>query len=334
MPDEPDGVYIDDLGTVATTGAATGRSALGVADLLARVAAHGRAEPRPSSPDADTRAAPVPEGVLYGNVDHPTLKAMVTENVDPDQVGALATCWQDAGARLSQFQDDVVGAVNSSRAEWQGVAGEAARQFMIDVGQWIGGAGRGAQLAGTQAARQSEALAAARNAMPEPVAFDVDAANAELRQITDPLQWLTRYAEHMRAYNAQLAAQQRAAEVVATYDAALADSATMPAFAPPPEMAGSTAPLPRTPQDGTVPMSAPRSGAPATPPEDLPRDDAAAPAAAAVPVAGGFAVAPMALAAPRSVEHTGPGAPAAENYMLDGDRVFGTRPTMPPVIGG
>ncbi|MBE1466848.1 WXG100 family type VII secretion target [Kibdelosporangium phytohabitans] len=332
MPDESDGVYIDDLGSVGTTG----RSGLRVSDLLARIAARGQTAPRPSCSDEGTRAAPLPEGVLYANIDHPTLKAMVTENVDPDQVGALATGWQQAGAKLTQFQDDVVSAVNSSREDWQGAAGEAARQFMMDVGQWIGGAGRGAELAGSQAAKQSEALAAARNSMPDPVAFDVDAANAELRQITDPVQWISRYAEHMEAYAAQQAAQQRAAEVVTTFDAALADSATMPAFAPPPEMAATGAPMPRASQDGTSPMSASSDvPTPVTSPENAIRDDSAPQAAAAVPLAGGFAVAPLAAAAgPRPVDQAVPGAQAAENYMLDGDRTFGTRPTMPPVIGG
>ncbi|WP_143231230.1 hypothetical protein [Actinosynnema sp. ALI-1.44] len=332
MPD----VYIDDQGSVGTTG----RSGLQVSDLLARIAGRARVAPRSGSADEGTREAPLPEGVLYANIDHPTLKAMVTENVDPDQVGMLATGWQQAGAKLTQFQDEVVSAVNSSREDWHGTAGEAARQFMMDVGQWIGGAGRGAELAGSQAAKQSEALAAARNSMPEPVAFDVDAANAELRSITDPIQWISRYAEHMAAYSAQQAAQLRAAEVVTTYDAALADSATMPAFAPPPEMAGSAAPQPRSAQDGTSPMSA-SSGIP-TPvasPENAIRDDSAPQAAAAVPLAGGFAAVPLAAAASRPVEQAVPGALAAqhhmaENYMLDGDRAFGTRPTMPPVIGG
>ncbi|CAM3445710.1 WXG100 family type VII secretion target [Kibdelosporangium persicum] len=332
MPNESDGVYIDDLGTVGTTG----RSELGIADLMARIAGRVQVTPRPSA-GPDTRQAPVPQGVLYENIDHPTLKSMVTENVDPDQVGALAGDWQRAGAKLTQFQDDVVSAVNSSREEWRGAAGEAAREFMVAVGQWIGDAGRGAELAGTQAAKHSEALAAAKNAMPEPVPFDVDAANAELRSITDPLQWISRYADHMKAYNAQQAAQQRAAEVVATYDAALADSATMPAFAPPPAMAGSGAPMPRTPQDGTTPQSAaPGVAAPIGSPESAVSDSFTPQAAAAVPLAGGFAVAPMAAAAAgsRSIDPAVPGASAAENYLVDGDRAFGTKASTPPVIGG
>ncbi|GAB3911872.1 hypothetical protein GCM10029964_118670 [Kibdelosporangium lantanae] len=241
MPNEADGVYEP-----------RGQAAPRVSDMIATIASHAGTggAPRVSAPDQ--RVAPVPGGVLYENVDHPTLKAMVTDDVDPDQVGALAEAWRTAGAKLAQFQDDVASAVTESRGEWQGAAGEMARQFIAGMGLWIGEAGRGASHAGSQAARHSEALAAARNAMPEPVPFDVDAANAELRSITDPVLWISRYSDHMRQYAAQQAAQRQAAQVVTSYDEALASSATMPAFAPPPAMNGSTGgapvpPMPRSP---------------------------------------------------------------------------------------
>ncbi|MET0233844.1 MAG: hypothetical protein ABW224_04320 [Kibdelosporangium sp.] len=339
MPNEPDGVYIDDQGTVGAAGSAE----LSVTGLLARIASHARAGHQQAS-GAGTREAPMPVGALYENLDHPTLKAMVTENVDPDQVGTIASTWQQAGSRLTQFQDDVTGAINTSRSEWQGDAGEAARQFMADVGRWIGDAGRGAKLAGDQAAKQSEALAAAKNAMPEPIPFDVNAANAELRQITDPVRLLSRYADHMKAYAASQAAQRRAAEVVTSYDAALADSGTMPAFAPPPAMAGSAnmPPMPRSSGDRPAGSTAPQSASTTSPmsaktPEGTTSVPADAPpqatAAAAVPFAGGGFAAPMIAGnGPRTVEPAMPGAMAAADYMLEGD--FGSQRTAPPVIGG
>jgi hypothetical protein len=340
MPDEADGVYIDDSGTVATTGRAA--SSLRVSDMITAIAARDVCVPRRPA-GADTRVAPMPAGVLYENVDHPTLKSMVTEGVDPDQVGTIASAWQTAGAKLTQFQDDVAGAINASRGEWQGVAGDLARQFIAGVGLWIGEAGRGAQLAGTQAARHSEALAAARNAMPEPVPFDVNAANAELRGITDPVQLITRYAAHMEAYAAQQAAQRRAAEVVTAYDAALGDSAVMPAFAPPPSMDGAAgvAPMPRVSHDppvsrggSTSPQSASTSSGPARMPESTTPQgtpDDAGPQTTAMPMAGGFAVGGFDSGA-RTVTPilpAVPGAIAAVNHLTgeDGDDT-------PPVIGG
>lgn len=331
----PDGVYIDGHGTL---GSGPGPS-LSVGDLIARIAQQPGVAPQAGSGEG-TRQAPMPAGALYDNVDHPTLKAMVTEDVDPDQVGTLASAWQAAGARLAQFQDDVTGAIHTSRGEWQGEAGDAARQFIGAVGHWIGDAGRGAQLAGTQAAKHSEALAAAKNAMPEPVPFDVNAANAELRQITDPVRLLNRYAEHQQAYEAQQAAQRQAAAVVTAYDSALAESGTMPAFAPPPAMAGSpgSAPMPRTssegPSSGTTPMSA--TPAPAigrmpesTAPQGTSSVEAQPPSA--VPFAGGFAVGPVDNGArtAESLPQAVPGGPAAANYLVDDGPG-----TQGPVIGG
>ncbi|MET0136446.1 MAG: PPE domain-containing protein [Kibdelosporangium sp.] len=332
-------VYIDGHGTLAPGSA--GERPLTVGDLVARIAANAGTAPANRSSADGTRTVPMPGGALYDNVDHPTLKAMVTENVDPDQVGAMASAWQRAGDKLAQFQDDVTGAINTSRGEWQGEAGDAARRFIADVGRWIGDAGRGAQLAGTQAAKQSEALAAARNAMPEPVVFDVDAANAELRQITDPVRLLSRYAEHLQAYNAQQAAQRQAAAVVAAYDAALADSGTMPAFAPPPEMTGSPAgaPMPRSSGEsaphGTTPMSTtqtPPVGATKMPESSVPQVSPAEQQPAAMPV-GGFAVSSVDHGS-RVAEHLSPavpgaGAAASAVYSADnGDDSFGGAPSV------
>jgi PPE family len=347
MPDEADGVYIDDLGTVGRARTGPTPSTLGISDMIAAIAAQSAGIPC-QAPGADQRVAPMPEGVLYENVDHPTLKAMVTEGVDPDQVGSMAAAWQTAGAKLTQFQDDVASAINTSRGEWQGVAGDMARQFIAGVGLWIGEAGRGAQLAGNQAAKHSEALAAARNAMPEPVPFDVNAANAELRSITDPVQLITRYAAHMEAYAAQQAAQRRAAEVVTAYDTALSESATMPAFAPPPAMAGAApsmpgAPMPRVSHDppvssggSTTPQSAssgsssiPVQKSESTAPQGIADDSS--PQATAVPMTGGFAVTGIDSGV-RGIAPVAPavlGGLAAANHVADGDDEH-----TPPVIGG
>jgi hypothetical protein len=277
----------------------------------------------------------------------------VTNGVDPDQVGTLAEAWREAGTKLAQFQDDVAGAVDASKGEWQGAAGDLARQFIAGVGVWVGEAGRGAQLAGTQAAKHSEALAAARNAMPEPVPFDVDAANAELRSITDPVLLLNRYMAHMEAYAAQQAAQRRAAEVVTGYDTALAEAAAMPAFAPPPSMNGdapmrsSLPPMPRVSHDSPVsqggstsPQSASSSSSspdiPSQASHDAPTDSqpqAQQQQTAAVPVAGGFAVGGVDTGA-RNVVPVVPPVPgglaaASAHNLTDVD----TDQT-PPVIGG
>jgi hypothetical protein len=330
MPNQADGVYNPDRPSA--------RSAPSVSEMIATIASRAGGSVAPVA-GAGERVAPIPAGTLYENVDHPTLKAMVTNGVDPDQVGTLAEAWHATGARLSQFQEEVAGAINTSRSEWQGTGGDLARQFIAGVGQWIGTAGRGAQLAGTQAAKHSEALATARNAMPEPVPFDVDAANAELRSITDPVLWISRYAHHMKAYAAQQAAQRLAAEVVTNYDTALAGSATMPAFAPPPAMPGSTAPMPRVSHESPVAQggsTSPQSASSSA--SVLPIQSSETPSQSAddnsqqqqpMAVAGGFATGGLDNGA-RTVMPIMPAVPGG----LAASVAQGDTDDTPPVIGG
>ena len=48
----------------------------------------------------------------------------------------------EAGNAMVQFQEGVAAAINGSETEWQGSAGNAARTFMAQVGDWVGEAGQ------------------------------------------------------------------------------------------------------------------------------------------------------------------------------------------------
>ncbi|MGH3625146.1 MAG: hypothetical protein ACRDQ5_25715, partial [Sciscionella sp.] len=104
---------------------------------------------------------------------------------------------------------------------------------------WVGKAGQGIQLTGTQLSVQSEAGYRARHGMPDPVLFDAAAANRQLNSMSgDPLGYAMQAATDQAAYQRQLAAQQQAAHVVQTYDNNLGGASTSPAFATPPEFSG------------------------------------------------------------------------------------------------
>jgi hypothetical protein len=92
---------------------------------------------------------PMPTG-NYMNNEHRQLQDMVTQGVDPDAVGQMGDTWIEAGNAMTRFQSGVASAITNSEAEWQGTAGNSARTFMANVGNWVGNAGRSAQLAGTQ----------------------------------------------------------------------------------------------------------------------------------------------------------------------------------------
>jgi hypothetical protein len=191
----------------------------------------------------NTRQPPTMMTSNYLANPHPELQRMVTEGVDPDAVGEMGDTWIEAGNAMTRFQTGVASAINNSEADWSGQAGNSARTFMAGVGNWVGNAGQSAQLAGTQTNIQASALAEARRAMPEPVDFDVAAANRDLQSTTNPIELVSKYNTYMSQYNAQQDAHQQAARVVSTFDSSLAGASTMPAFAAPPQMNGG---------DGTV----------------------------------------------------------------------------------
>ncbi|CRK60398.1 Endoglucanase [Alloactinosynnema sp. L-07] len=208
------------------------------------------AQARQLAAGVDTRPPPGMQQSNYLSYDHSALKPMVTEGVDPDQVGEMGDLYLSAGNAMTKFQTDVASAINNSQADWQGQAGDQARKFMADVGNWVGTAGQSAQLAGTQTSLQAAALAEAKNSMPEEKPFDADAANRDLATTTNPLDMMRKYATYMNDYRESQAAHQEAARVVGTYDGALGSSSTMPAFAAPPTMGGGGTGDPGNPGEG------------------------------------------------------------------------------------
>ncbi|GAB3433438.1 hypothetical protein [Actinophytocola sediminis] len=251
-------VYID-RGQTSDTGTDTRQDAEAQADaqeaggnwldtLINRFTREGRVETAYEE-QLNAQAAELAEGVTtrpspmvmcanYMSYGHPDLKTMVTDDVDPAVVGEMGDTWINAGNEMTLFQENVATAINNSEADWQGAAGNSARQFMADVGNWVGTAGQSAQLAGTQTNLQAESLSEAKRSMPEPVEFDAAAANQDLRTTTNPIEMVTKYANYMGQYNAQQEAHQQAAQVVGTYDMSLSSASTMPAFTQPPTMAG------------------------------------------------------------------------------------------------
>ncbi|WP_424183394.1 WXG100 family type VII secretion target [Actinokineospora sp. G85] len=186
----------------------------------------------------DTRSAPMLACSNYENFEHENLQSMVTQDVDPAQVDQIGQAYTVAGNELVGFQTSVASAINNSQADWQGQAGDSARRFMADVGTWVGKAGMSAQLAGTQTSNQSIALETAKHSMPDPVHFDMNAANRDLQSTTDPFEYINKATQYMADYHRSQAAHQEAARVVGSYDGALGSSSTMPAFAQPPQMSG------------------------------------------------------------------------------------------------
>ncbi|UVS82455.1 hypothetical protein [Actinokineospora sp. UTMC 2448] len=182
------------------------------------------------------RTPPAMPCANYLSYPHAQLKPMVTQDVSPEDVGAMSDLYTQAGNAMVRFQNEVAAAIANSQTQWEGPAGDAARRFLADTGDWIGQAGQSAQYAGTQLALHSAALAEAKNSMPEERPFDLGAAMRDLQATTDPLAFATKAAGYLDEYRASQAAHEEAARVVGAYDGRLSAAAAMPAFAPPPAM--------------------------------------------------------------------------------------------------
>lgn len=206
--------------------------------LLSEFARNGEAAPTAPAASPELRPAPAVPAENYLARPHAELVPLVTAGADPDEVGRLGDLYTEAGAALARFRDEVAAAVRESGADWQGAAGEAARRFLADTGEWIAHAGRGAQQAGERLDEQAAALAAARNAMPAERPFDYDAAMADLRATTDPIAFATKAARYVEEYRQSRAAHEEAARVLAQYDRRLAETSAVPAFPPPPSTGG------------------------------------------------------------------------------------------------
>jgi hypothetical protein len=191
-----------------------------------------------------TRSAPGIPNTHYMSYEHDALQTMVKDKVSPGVSQDMSDDWISLGNEMVEHQGFFVEAIGKSESEWRGTSGDKARQFIADVANYIGKAGQSAQLAGKQESLHSQALSSATNSMPEPIPFNVDQANADLKSTTDPFSYITKYTSYMVTYQRSQAAHQEAADVVTAYDTSLSGASTMPAFDKPPQMAGSTPPNP------------------------------------------------------------------------------------------
>lgn len=185
----------------------------------------------------------------YLGYDHHTLKQMVENGNDPGQVDAMAAAWNEIGGAFARFGDAIVTAAGASEADWQGEAGDRARDLAVNLGGWFGGAAARAEHAGANVAIQAEAASLARSSMPEPVDFLLDDAMTMLKNETNPLNLPAVMSEIRQNFEAKQQAHAEAAKVVQTYDTTLYETgAEMPAFVLPPEPNRATAPQPRSPE--------------------------------------------------------------------------------------
>ncbi|MFC0114444.1 PPE domain-containing protein [Kibdelosporangium aridum] len=189
---------------------------------------------------AEYRSLGAPPNPDYLGYSHEELKKMVDGRNDPGQVGTIGSSWTKLGNAFVELSDALHKSVTKSASEWQGASADAARDFTGSLSTWFNSVAQGAQLAGNRLTAQAQLAADIRNSVPPPVRFSMTDALQQANAQTDPVAQQQAMSQMRENAAAQEAAHRQAAEMVEKYDKALIDyAATMPAFTPPPTMAGS-----------------------------------------------------------------------------------------------
>ncbi|WHT20313.1 PPE domain-containing protein [Crossiella sp. CA-258035] len=200
--------------------------------------------------------------------------------------------WSDMSAALADIDAEIKQAIGNSRADWTGKAADAADAALHPLAQWARDAQAGAELMRLSAELQAEYVGKARADMPAPMEVTAEKPNMLVTGVVHLFGGQTDY-ELQEA--AQSAAEQRAFEVMETYQTSTAANvSTLGQFTKPPELhldtghgahqssgpIGTAAPPPARPsripparsaptstggRTGSAPVPAPpRSGAPTT----------------------------------------------------------------------
>ncbi|MEU0463055.1 hypothetical protein ABZ215_03530 [Amycolatopsis sp. NPDC006131] len=195
---------------------------------------------------------------LWDNATHQQMLDAITTNADSAAVAVTSEEWVRLGKELTEHQQNLADAINDSLADWQGEGGDAARKHLADVGLWLGNTAKGATLTGRQQEIHSQALNETQKQMAAnpPVNFDVQAANAHLQTITDPVVYAQQAQLDQQALQQSEAARQQAARIMTQYDDTVAGATITPAFVAPPKLGGPNAQIASLRTGATGPASA------------------------------------------------------------------------------
>ncbi|MGP4018689.1 PPE domain-containing protein [Saccharopolyspora sp. 5N708] len=287
----------------------------------------GTTEAAPEVPEPDRVLT---DPINWAAITHRDLFMSVHKDNEPAKAQELAREWTGLADTVDEAATGFEDAVRQSGAGWQGEAAEAARAHLLELVR------QGADLAATSRGigaclvEQSTVMERAKQAMPEPLNFDLDQA-MRTGFTSGGLQGLTMSAVALKSLSdASNARHQQAVDVMTTMEAdsrtvdgkvpgfAQAGLRTRSQLAPEPVLAPENAPqkAETTPREAAQPLVS--SGAAAAPPADPPTlamrpvesPAAGAPVPSDVPpaVPAGTTAASAATAPPQYTgpQHTGP----------------------------
>lgn len=165
---------------------------------------------------------------------HAELYAQIHDGPGPDSSTASVHRWSELTRALGEIDDGLAAAVTAAASGWQGAAADSARGGLRPLGDWAALARQSGEVMRERAEQQAEFIGKARRDMPPPMQVTSEEPGAAVSALTHLFGGQTDY-ELQEA--AQHAAEQRAFDVMRTYEASTQTNVTsLASFSAPPQV--------------------------------------------------------------------------------------------------
>lgn len=165
---------------------------------------------------------------------HTELFEQINAGPGPDSSTDPVRRWSELIRALGEIDDDLAKALRSAMSDWQGSAAENARGGLRPLGEWAAQAQQAATIMRERAESQAEFISRARRDMPPPVPVTIEDPGTAETLLTHLFGGQTDY-ERQEAR--QAAAEQRAFDVMRTYESSTeANTTSLATFTPPPQV--------------------------------------------------------------------------------------------------
>ncbi|GGM65991.1 hypothetical protein GCM10012275_40710 [Longimycelium tulufanense] len=166
---------------------------------------------------------------------HEELYRQIHAGPGPAASASSAGRWNELSKALGEIDGDLAAALERSGGSWEGAAADAARAGLNPLGQWASDAQHSAEVMRLSAELQADHVSKARADMPAPVEVTAEQPPAAVSGLVHLFGGQTDYERQEAAADA---AEQKAFEVMATYEASTSsNTSTLSQFSPPPEIA-------------------------------------------------------------------------------------------------
>ncbi|MBA8826889.1 hypothetical protein FHX42_004268 [Saccharopolyspora lacisalsi] len=165
---------------------------------------------------------------------HSELFAQIHDGPGPQASGASVQRWAELSRALGQVDTDLATALSTALAGWRGTAAESARDSLHPLGEWAQQARDSAQRMRERTEQQADFIAKARADMPPPIPVTSEEPSTATSLLVHLFGGQTDYEQQEARQNA---AEERAFEVMRTYQASSeANTTSLASFSPPPKL--------------------------------------------------------------------------------------------------